>query len=107
MLPEIAPPNSNHIPDGTFTWLPYVQAIDPTNSQSRYAILEVVGNNIGKEEITLEDAYVVSGVTGAKTTLKVDVHTGKPAAIADINPIPPGAFFYSVHRTECAERDYG
>jgi hypothetical protein len=74
------------------TWFPFAQAVDPGNKQSRYFLLEMVGRNVTEQEVILSDAYFISGVTGAQVHPKVEM-VGKNAAIADINPIPPGAFF--------------
>jgi hypothetical protein len=75
---------------GPIGWFPHAQAVDPGNKQTRYFLLEMVGTNQGEEEIRLDDAYFVSGVTGAQVYLKVQM-PNKPAAISEINPIPPKA----------------
>jgi hypothetical protein len=51
------------------------------------------GKNIGTKEIALNDAFLISGITGARLDLFVNNLTdGKgPTAIKNIFPIPPGA----------------
>jgi hypothetical protein len=48
------------------------------------------GINSGEVEFELQDAYLISKVTGAKWPLFV-ITQGGPARPADTNPIPPGA----------------
>jgi hypothetical protein len=74
------------------SWFPFVQAADPGNKQSRYILLEMVGRNVTEKEVTFADAYFISSVTGEQIHPKVEV-IGKGVPVADINPIPPGAFF--------------
>jgi len=52
----------------------------------------VVGTNIGAEEIQLDDIYIVSGITGARIDLKVQVANDGLFAAKDTNPIPPDAY---------------
>jgi hypothetical protein len=73
------------------SWFPpSARSNDPLDKQSRYNAIDVIGTNRGSEAITLDDAYVISNVTGEKIHFKVQV-AGKPVAINDINAIPPGA----------------
>jgi hypothetical protein len=59
--------------------------------------LSFLGTNIGSEEITLTDIYIVSGVTGQRIDLLVEARQDNQTAILarpkDINPIPPKADF--------------
>jgi hypothetical protein len=75
---------------GQWNWLAYVQGLDVGNNQYRYFLLEMVGTNVGSKEIKVDDAYFVSGVTGAQAHVKVQM-ANKPAAIDEINPVPPRA----------------
>jgi hypothetical protein len=50
----------------------------------------MIGTNLSNKEVDLDDAYFVSGITGARVHLKVQV-TDKDVAIDEINPVPPKA----------------
>ena len=52
----------------------------------------VVGTNIGAEEIQLDGIYIVSGITGARIDMKVQVANEGLFAAKDTNPIPPDAY---------------
>ena len=52
----------------------------------------VVGTNIGADEIQLDDIYIVSGITGARIDLKVQVANEGLFAAKDTNPITADAY---------------
>jgi hypothetical protein len=56
-------------------------------------VMKVINRNTrneSNEEITLNDAYLVSGITGERHEMKI--HIGpEDVAISEIGPIPPGA----------------
>jgi hypothetical protein len=75
---------------GPWAWFPAAQGFDAENNQFRYMRLEMVGTNVSEKEITLDDAYFISGITGAQVHLKVQMFD-KMANISDLNSIPPKA----------------
>jgi hypothetical protein len=56
----------------------------------------VLGKNVGAEEITLHDAYMVSDIDGTKLPLKVRGEQNELIDIADAGPVPPDAEFVLV-----------
>ena len=52
----------------------------------------VVGKNIGSEDVQLDEIYLVSGITGARIELKVQIPDEGMFPVKDTNPIPPDAF---------------
>jgi hypothetical protein len=73
----------------SLSWLAF--AAGGINGDNRYYFtrLGMVGRNVAKEEIVLEDAYFLSGITGAEVHLKVQMPT-EVVSIKEIDPIPPG-----------------
>ncbi len=51
----------------------------------------VNGKNVGNQEVKLDDAYIVSGVTGDKLQMKIILQGQQTIGLDQINPIPPGA----------------
>lgn len=47
--------------------------------------------NVSGTAVQLKDAYILSGLTGAKLPLKVNIPYAGATSIAEINPIPPSA----------------
>jgi hypothetical protein len=50
----------------------------------------VQGNNIGDREVSLDDVYLISEMTGERLDLHLS-YPGKDYFAKDLNPIPPGA----------------
>jgi hypothetical protein len=74
------------IDKGTWQWMPIAIGYDI----GRYSRFGILGTNLSNKEVDLDDAYFVSGITGARVHLKVQV-TDKVVAIDEINPVPPKA----------------
>ena len=72
-------------------WKPFAQGIPPGKKDARYFLLQMNGINNSDTEVVIEDAYFVSGITGSRVRLKVQL-VGKNAELADINPVPPQAY---------------
>jgi len=59
------------------------------------ATLGIMGTNVSDRDITLEDAYFISGLDGTK--LKVQIGRGGVRyTAAGVGPLPPGALFFVV-----------
>jgi hypothetical protein len=58
------------------------------NDQKHYTKFGMIGRNVGKEELTLKDAYFSSGITGAQVHLKVQM-PANAVSIGEINPVRP------------------
>jgi hypothetical protein len=71
------------------SWIAFAAGGISENSQYYFTRFGMVGTNVAKEEIALDDAYFSSGITGAQVHLKVQMPT-KVVSIKEINPIPPG-----------------
>jgi hypothetical protein len=54
-------------------------------------VLDKHSRNEGTEEVTLNDAYLISGITGSKRPMKVHTGANEFVPIGEIEPIPPGA----------------
>jgi hypothetical protein len=52
----------------------------------------VVGKNVGSEDVQLDEIYLVSGITGARIELKVQIPDEGMFPVKETNPIPPDAF---------------
>jgi hypothetical protein len=52
----------------------------------------VVGKNAGSEDVQLDEIYLVSGITGARIELKVQIPDEGMFPVKETNPIPPDAF---------------
>lgn len=49
------------------------------------------GRNVGRSEVQLKDAYIVSGITGTRRIAKIDAGPDGKILPSEMNPIPPGA----------------
>jgi len=52
----------------------------------------VVGKNVGREDVQLDDVYIVSGINGARVDLKVQIPDEGSFPAKETNPIPADAF---------------
>lgn len=70
----------------------FVQGTD-ASGDAIFSAVVFSGTNAGSMPVQLKDAYIVSGLTGAKETLQVNLRAGpgQLAAIGQINQIPPNA----------------
>jgi hypothetical protein len=64
-----------------------------TDAKGELLLLAIIfnGTNTGLTPVQLNDAYIVSELTGAKEALQVSMAPGQLAAITEINQIPPNA----------------
>ncbi len=85
------PPYTGH-PLG-FYRVPSINRTDPSKADT----LCLHGINLGEKEVAMEDAYVVSRMTGERLTLKISAHDaeGNPTTMlpGETNPIPPSTIF--------------
>jgi hypothetical protein len=72
-------------------WTPFLPRVASGKKDGRYHLLEVIGLNESNTEIVIEDAYFVSGITGAQASIKVQL-PDQTLELGEINPIPPRAF---------------
>jgi hypothetical protein len=76
-------------------WLPFVTIIRSFTNSERITSIAISAINIGKEEVQIEDAYLISGINGRKINLSLYV-TGidkVPTKVPPVKafPIPPTA----------------
>jgi hypothetical protein len=64
-----------------------------TDAKGELLLLAIIfsGTNTGPTPMQLNDAYIVSELTGAREPLQVSMAPGQLAAITEINQIPPNA----------------
>jgi len=92
--PQVNTPSSpkaaDH-PSGPLSWhdgLGYSATCCPT-----YLAFIISGSNTSTSEIQLKDAYIVSGITGARKSMMVDLAGDGKVLPSETNPFPPGAKF--------------
>jgi len=66
-----------------------------TDDLLRIKNLSVFGGNISDEEIKIDDAYFLSGISGKRLNVKIG-WGGAEYPLNIINPIPPGAFVFVI-----------
>jgi hypothetical protein len=71
-----------------WAWSAFAAGGVAADAQYYYTRLGMIGTNVGKQEITLDDAYFSSGITGAQVHLKVQMPT-EAVSIKDISPVSP------------------
>jgi hypothetical protein len=72
----------------SWSWLAFAGGGIADDNQFYFTRLGMLGTNVAKEELALDDAYFSSGITGAQVHLKVQMPV-KVVSIKEINPIPP------------------
>jgi hypothetical protein len=55
------------------------------------AALQIRGKNVSTNEVQLKDAFLISGVTGAKRSMMIDVGPDGWIIPSEANPVPPNA----------------
>lgn len=69
-----------------------VISYDSPDGQSYHADQFIVrGRNASDHEVSLQGAYIVSGITGEKREMFIEAFGGKNVPVGHVNAIPPGA----------------
>jgi hypothetical protein len=90
--PPAATHASNNLQRPLIVWAqhPVIQWSRTMDGNVYVRSVGVTGRNAGKDLIQLEDAYLLSGITGARLDMKVVVPNGRVSP-KETNPIPPMA----------------
>src|SRR5215216_4428849 len=72
-----------------FDWTTHISQ-SPYNGTTRIDSLMKIARNESSEEVILNDAYIISGITSEKREMEVEVEN-KWVPVSEIMPIPPGA----------------
>jgi hypothetical protein len=92
-------PVPSSVATGSFSWqdapgLSYKSEVAGTV----FLALLFIGRNIGATEVAIEDAYLISGITGERKDLEIEISGGEKVAVSDVNPIPSRCQNYSCVR---------
>jgi hypothetical protein len=69
--------------------------IAPSSKPMNISTLTIMGGNVSDKEITLDEAYFLSGIDGTRLDVKIS-WGGAPYKIREIKPIPAGAFLFII-----------
>jgi hypothetical protein len=64
--------------------------IEPSNKPTNVTDISIVGGNVSKQEVKLDDAYFLSGIDGTRLDAKIS-WGGISYKVQEIRPIPAGA----------------
>jgi hypothetical protein len=87
LLWSVAPPPDREGAPLAWNKMPALGLQRQSTGSIQIRSIGIIGQNIGSEEVQLNDAYIVSGVTGIRIDLKIAADS-RLVPLQEVNPIP-------------------